>query len=75
MNDEMLQRKLQEIASLRKQLQQMEIELARAIVRSEMLELQSSFEVKLKEQIDSNNNLKVSKISTFIFHDTKESLA
>lgn len=65
MNDDMLQRKLQEITSLREQLHQMEIELARAIARSEMLELQNSFEVKLKEQIDSNNNLKVSKINTF----------
>ncbi|XP_074569904.1 uncharacterized protein LOC141826549 isoform X2 [Curcuma longa] len=52
------ERKLQEITSLREQLHQMEIELARAIARSEMLELQNSFEVKLKEQIDSNNNLK-----------------
>lgn len=58
MNDDMLQRKLQEITSLREQLQQMEIELARATARSEMLGLQNSFEVKLKEQIDSNNNLK-----------------
>ncbi|XP_042420942.1 uncharacterized protein LOC122009038 isoform X4 [Zingiber officinale] len=56
--DDMLQRKLQEITSLREQLQQMEIELARAIARSEMMELQNSFEVKLKERIDSNNNLK-----------------
>ncbi|XP_042420944.1 uncharacterized protein LOC122009038 isoform X6 [Zingiber officinale] len=52
------ERKLQEITSLREQLQQMEIELARAIARSEMMELQNSFEVKLKERIDSNNNLK-----------------
>ncbi|XP_042426932.1 uncharacterized protein LOC122014655 isoform X3 [Zingiber officinale] len=58
MNDDMLQRKLQEITSLREQLQQMEIELARTIARSEMMELQNSFEIKLKEQIDSNNNLK-----------------
>ncbi|XP_042426930.1 uncharacterized protein LOC122014655 isoform X2 [Zingiber officinale] len=53
-----VQRKLQEITSLREQLQQMEIELARTIARSEMMELQNSFEIKLKEQIDSNNNLK-----------------
>ncbi|XP_074583629.1 uncharacterized protein LOC141839712 isoform X4 [Curcuma longa] len=56
--DDMLQRKLQEISRLREQLQQMEIELARTIARSEVLELQNTYEVKLKEQIDINSNLK-----------------
>lgn len=52
------ERKLQEVTNLREQLQQMEIELAREIARSEMLELQNSFEDKLKEHTDRNNNLK-----------------
>ncbi|KAG6512024.1 hypothetical protein ZIOFF_030115 [Zingiber officinale] len=65
--DDMLQRKLQEISRLREQLQQMEIELARTIARSEVLEMQNTYEVKLKEQIDINNNLKASNTCTLLF--------
>lgn len=61
LNDNILQQKLQEITRQRERLQQMEIELqARAIARSDILEVQNSFEGQLKEQIDFNANLKVS---------------
>ncbi|RWW10349.1 hypothetical protein GW17_00026109 [Ensete ventricosum] len=60
LNDDILQQKLQEITRHRERLQQMEIELrARAIARSDILEVQNSFEGQLKEQIDFNANLKV----------------
>lgn len=60
LNDDILQQKLQEITRQRERLQQMEIELrARAIARSDILEVQNSFEGQLKEQIDFNANLKV----------------
>lgn len=72
MTDDSLQRKLQEISRLREQLQQMEIELARTIARSEILELQNTYEVKLKEQIDINNNLKVSNTCTLLFRYKRE---
>lgn len=72
MTDDMLQRKLQEISRLREQLRQMEIELARTIARSEMLELQNTYEVKVKEQIDINNNLKVSNTCTLLFFYKRE---
>ncbi|KAJ8466051.1 hypothetical protein OPV22_028603 [Ensete ventricosum] len=59
LNDDILQQKLQEITRHRERLQQMEIELrARAIARSDILEVQNSFEGQLKEQIDFNANLK-----------------
>ncbi|XP_064946346.1 uncharacterized protein LOC103970782 isoform X2 [Musa acuminata AAA Group] len=59
LNDDILQQKLQEITRQRERLQQMEIELrARAIARSDILEVQNSFEGQLKEQIDFNANLK-----------------
>ncbi|URE49722.1 hypothetical protein MUK42_31976 [Musa troglodytarum] len=51
--------KLQEIMRQREELQQMEIELqARAIARSEILEVQNSFEVQLKEHMNINADLK-----------------
>ncbi|WOL05237.1 hypothetical protein Cni_G13964 [Canna indica] len=59
LNDNVLQQKLQEITRQREELQKMEIHLeARRIARSEVLELQDSFEVQLKEQIDINGSLK-----------------
>ncbi|URE46804.1 hypothetical protein MUK42_33260 [Musa troglodytarum] len=58
-NGDILQQKLQEIMRQREELQQMEIELqARAIARSEILEVQNSFEVQLKEHMNINADLK-----------------
>nr|CAD1821787.1 unnamed protein product [Ananas comosus var. bracteatus] len=51
LNDDILQRKLQNIARQREELQHMEIELrAQAIARGEILEAQSGFEARMKEQ-------------------------
>ncbi|XP_064984297.1 uncharacterized protein LOC104000469 isoform X5 [Musa acuminata AAA Group] len=59
LNGDILQRKLQEIMRQREELQQMEIELqARVIARSEILEVQNSFEVQLKEHMNINADLK-----------------
>ncbi|THU54050.1 hypothetical protein C4D60_Mb10t20930 [Musa balbisiana] len=59
LNGDILQQKLQEIMRQREELQQMEIELqARAIARSEILEVQNSFEVQLKEHMNINADLK-----------------
>ena len=70
LNGDILQRKLQEIMRQREELQQMEIELqARVIARSEILEVQNSFEVQLKEHMNINADLKVSDMLSFIVHD------
>lgn len=70
LNDDILQQKLQVIVRQREEFQQMEIELrARAIARSEILEVQNSFEVQLKEHMDLHTNLKVSDMLSFNIHD------
>ncbi|XP_064982466.1 uncharacterized protein LOC135623432 isoform X2 [Musa acuminata AAA Group] len=59
LNNKILHQKLQEITKQREGLQQMEIDLrAKAIGRSDMLKVQNSFEVQLKEHRDMNANLK-----------------
>lgn len=61
LNDDILQRKLQNIARQREELQHMEIELrAQAIARGEILEAQSGFEARMKEQDAAAAKLKVS---------------
>ncbi|RRT76665.1 hypothetical protein B296_00027157 [Ensete ventricosum] len=59
LNNKILHQKLQEITKQREGLQQMEIDLrAKTIGRSNILKMQNSFEVQLKEHRAMNANLK-----------------
>ncbi|XP_072989383.1 uncharacterized protein [Typha latifolia] len=59
LNDDILQQRLQSVVRQREELQHMEIELkAQAIARSEILEVQHSFEAQIKEQAAAATKLK-----------------
>ncbi|GAB4826124.1 hypothetical protein Ancab_008994 [Ancistrocladus abbreviatus] len=58
LDDEMLQQRLHALARQRDELQQMEIELrARVIARSEIMEMQNSFDAQMKEQASVTTKL------------------
>ncbi|XP_059667300.1 uncharacterized protein LOC132312804 isoform X2 [Cornus florida] len=58
LDDDMLQQRLHSVASQREELQQMEIELhAQLIARSDIMEMQNSFDLQLKEHANANIKL------------------
>ncbi|XP_010940952.1 uncharacterized protein [Elaeis guineensis] len=59
LNDDILHQRLQSITRQRKELQQMEIQMqAQVIARSEILEVQNSFEARIKEHANDASKLK-----------------
>ncbi|XP_077239559.1 uncharacterized protein LOC143880434 isoform X4 [Tasmannia lanceolata] len=59
MDNDILQQRLHSVSSQREELQQMEIELrAQVIVRSEIVELQKSFDSQIKEHVNAAIKLK-----------------
>ena len=64
-DNDILQRRLNDVARQREDLQQMEIELrAQVIARSEILEMQKSFDAQMKER----NNAAI-KMQVFTFYE------
>ena len=60
LDEDILQQRLHGVARQREELQQMEIEFqARIMVRSEIMEMQNTFDAQIKEHADANIKLQV----------------
>lgn len=65
LDNDLLQQRLHDVARQREELQQMETELrAQIIARSEMIEMQNSFDAEIKEHSSAAAKLQVFVLST-----------